>query len=57
MIITKKSKIDVCQYLSVCLPFIYIISCLITLIYCFLHVHLFPGLITIQYMVHLIKMF
>ena len=47
MIITKKSKIDVC----------YVISCLMTLIYCFLHVHLFPGLITTQFMVHLIKMF
>ena len=31
---------------SVCLPFIYVISCLITLIYCFLHVYLFSGLIT-----------
>ena len=31
---------------NVCLPFIYVISCLITLIYCFLHMHLFPGLNT-----------
>ena len=38
---------------SVCLPFIYVISCLITLIYCFLHVHSFPVLIITQYNRHL----
>ena len=50
----KLMFVNICQ----CLFTFYLLSsCLITLIYCFLHVHLFPGFITTQFMVHLIKMF
>ena len=57
MIITQKSKIDVCQYSSVFVYLfnIYVISCLITLIYYFLHVHLFLVLITIWFIKDLLR--